>query len=61
MENIYHWILFEENQTREREVIEQTTRPFASQPLYERVAMAKFYIDTKCTIGQAPVENRYFS
>ncbi len=36
MENIYHLFLFEENRTRERKVIEQRTRPFASKCLYER-------------------------
>ncbi len=39
------WFLFEENQTREREVIEKITRPFASKCLHER-AIANFYIDT---------------
>jgi hypothetical protein len=42
---LFIWFLFQENRTREREVIVQTTRPSASKCLLKG-AIANFYIET---------------
>jgi hypothetical protein len=40
------WLLFEENLTRERDVMEKKNRPSASKLLHERGSIMNFYIDT---------------